>query len=313
MTIMPIFRPYHPDDLPAVKQFIGERLLAADMVGFHPGDIVHWMTNAYRGRDLERHFFLCCDIRGDILALAELPPVRLAFFPLVVRWDLSGSTLDREMLAWCAAEVAQRMRIEGSDKTSVGTETHDTDTGRIANLLALGFEPSAEDVPDALTRRSLLDPITVPVLPAGFSIQSNLDDSHAEALGIVHAAAFNSKWKGDEYATVMRAPGFQRENELVVVAPDGQFANFLVYWIDSVSQSGLFEPVGCHPDFRRRGLTQILMLEAMRRMQSIGLTSAFVRHETQNEAAAQLYASVGFQRVANIPVYRKPLDGLLSE
>jgi ribosomal protein S18 acetylase RimI-like enzyme len=308
MTLMPAFRPYHPDDLPAVKRFLGERLHAAALVGFHPGDIVHWMTNQYRGRDLERHFFLCCDIHSDVLALAELPPARWASFPLVVRWDLSGSPLEREMLAWCAAEAAQRMRDEGNDKTTVSTETHDTDTGRIANLLALGFELSAEDAPDALTRRSLLDPITVPALPAGFSIQSNLDDSHAEALGIVHAAAFNSKWKGDEYAAVMGAPGFQRENELVVVAPDGQFANFLVYWVDPVSKSGLFEPVGCHPDFRRRGLTQILMLEAMRRMQAAGLTSAFVRHETQNEAATQLYASVGFQRVATISVYRKPIN-----
>lgn len=308
MTLMPAFRPYHPDDLPAVKQFLGERLQAAGLVSFHPGDILHWMTNQYRGLELERHFFICSDIRGDVIALAELPPVRWAFFPLLVRWDLSGSTLEREMLAWCVAEVAQRMRAEGSDKTTIGTETHDTDSGRIANLLALGFEPSAEDVPDALTRRSLLEPITVPALPDGFSIQSNLDRSHAEALGSVHAAAFNSKWQGDEYAAVMYAPGFQRETELVVVAPDGRYANFLVYWVDPVSKSGLFEPVGCHPDFRRRGLTTILMLEAMRRMQVAGLTTAFVRHEMQNEAATKLYASVGFQRVATIPVYRRPVD-----
>ena len=65
-------------------------------------------------------------------------------------------------------------------------------------------------------------------------------------------SAFNSHWTVEDYRRVMRTPGFDQARELVVVAPDGQLAAFLVYWPDRVSKSGLFEPVGCAKEFQRR-------------------------------------------------------------
>src|SRR5260370_42434798 len=94
----------------------------------------------------------------------------------------------------------------------------------------------------------------------------------------------------------MHTPGFHLDRELIVVAPDGRFAAFLVYWIDPISKSGLFEPVGRHPDFQRRGVTKALMYEGLRRMAAQGMTMAIVVHEAprKNPASTALYRSVGF-------------------
>jgi mycothiol synthase len=114
-------------------------------------------------------------------------------------------------------------------------------------------------------------------------------------------------WQPGEYLNVMRTPGFHVDRELIVVAPDGRFAAFLIYWIDPVSKSGLFEPVGCHRDFQRLGLTRALMYEGMRRMVAHGMTTAVVKHQPtqKNPAAAALYRSVGFSLKYTIADYRK--------
>jgi len=78
----------------------------------------------------------------------------------------------------------------------------------------------------------------------------------------------------------MQTPGYEVENELVVVAPDGRFAAFTVIWFDPISRSGLFEPVGCHGDFRRQGLSTAIMYEGMKRMKAAGMETASVGCES---------------------------------
>ena len=99
------------------------------------------------------------------------------------------------------------------------------------------------------TTRSLAVPIPESVLPQGFTIRSVEGEHEARALGVVHSGAFGSTWTADAYRAVMRTPGFHVDRELVVVAPDGRLAAFAVYWVDPVSGTGLFEPVGCHRIF----------------------------------------------------------------
>jgi hypothetical protein len=47
--MMTELRPYIPDDLPKVLTFLGECLRDRAFKEHHPGDIVHWMSNGYRG------------------------------------------------------------------------------------------------------------------------------------------------------------------------------------------------------------------------------------------------------------------------
>jgi ribosomal protein S18 acetylase RimI-like enzyme len=150
-----------------------------------------------------------------------------------------------------------------------------------------------------ITARDLSNPpIAMPSLPAGFSIRPAHDVSEAGGLATVHSSAFGSNWTPEGYARVMSTPGFSISHEMVVTAPSGDFAAFLVYWLDPISRSGLFEPVGCHIDYQRRGLVKALMSHTMGLMREAGMTYAIVKHETNNPASTAAYASLGFTRIA---------------
>ena len=58
------------------------------------------------------------------------------------------------------------------------------------------------------------------------------------------------------------------------VAENGDFAACCTCWLDAENRVGEFEPVGCHPDYRQRGLTRAAMFEAMRRLRLLGAEAA---------------------------------------
>ena len=69
---------------------------------------------------------------------------------------------------------------------------------------------------------------------------------------------------------------------VALAAPDGQVAAFTVIWLDDRNRCALFEPVGTHPAFQRRGLARALMLHGLRVMAAAGMTRAVVEHDATN-------------------------------
>ena len=283
-------RPYTADDLPAVLQFVGKCFQDRNFSNFHPGDIVHWMSNGYRGTDLDQYFWLC-EEQGELTAVAELDG-KWASYALITHPNHQG---DRELalLTECQNVMQQRMKENPPDKRVLSTSVAVSDQERIAWLKKLGYHVQSSN--RVVTLRPLDTPLPVPALPADFQIRSVAGENEAGLVAEVHNGSFGSSWSSEEYLKVMRTPGFSIEHELVVVAPDGHFAAFLIYWLDPISKSGLFEPVGCHEDFQRRGLAKALMYEAMKRMVDAGMEKAIVGHNSDNVAARNLYASVGFR------------------
>ena len=84
----------------------------------------------------------------------------------------------------------------------------------------------------------------------------------------------------------------------MVEAPDGSFAAYVLCWFDEKNGVGEFEPVGTHPDYRRRGLGAAVCRYGLRRLQEEGARSAIVygggRDEDKRSRA--LYESIGFRR-----------------
>lgn len=300
-------RPYRPEDLSAVLRFVGEWYARTGGCGyFHPGDVAHFTSNELRGRDLDRHIALHESPDGQLQAVILIHPRLPAAFDLMVAPDQRGGDLERELAIWVERATAEVVGASDEALESIGSEVADCDTVRRDLLLDLGYVPDG-DPSHLSTMRSLDEPIPDVALPDGFSVRSVAGEHEVELVAAVHDSGFRPKWAGGAYLPVMRTPGYEIERELVVVAPDGRFAAFLIYWLDPVSRSGLFEPVGCHADFRRRGLTKALMYEGMRRMRSRGMSSAIVLHRTDNPAATALYASAGFRPMFAITDYRKPV------
>ena len=111
------------------------------------------------------------------------------------------------------------------------------------------------------------------------------------------------------YSNVMRLEGYRRELDIVVVAANGDVAACCTCWLDEDNRVGEFEPVGCHPDYRRLGLTRAAMLEGMRRLRSLGAEAAVVSTHPLNAPAMRLYESCGFTAVFHDPLYRKTYAG----
>ena len=80
---------------------------------------------------------------------------------------------------------------------------------------------------------------------------------------------------------------------LLAEAAGGGWAAWCGVWSSPEIGTGHFEPVGTHPDHRRRGLASAVMVMGMRRMRERGLRTAFVGTGYRSDAN-RLYESLGF-------------------
>lgn len=289
-------RPYSgPSDVSRILRFAGECNLLTDWCcSLHPGDASHFLSNELAGRDPAPYCFVY-ESSGRLEALILFHAIRSSAWGLLVHPHRRDAGLEAALVAWAEQHLRHLLSASGSASAWITSEALDCDTPRRDILASRGYV-AAPDPDFYVTTRSLQGELPVSVLPDGFSIRAVAGEYEADAVQAVHASAFGRAWQPGEYLQVMRSPSFHIEHELVVVAPDGRFAAFLVYWLDPISKSGLFEPVGCHSGFQRRGLTKALLYEGLRRMAAQGMTMAMVVHEApdDNPAATALYRSVGF-------------------
>jgi hypothetical protein len=247
---MPIsLQPYQPEHLARVLAFVGKCLRDADLRALHPGDIAHWMSNTYLGEGLDQRFALVKGADGDIAAFVSLPAPREKAFDVLLPPALYGSDFEREVILACEAMTRERLLSASKNADVLTTGVYTGDSRRADLLLSIGYRLS-DDPADMLSRRSPGDPIPSVSLPNGFAIRPSLGEGEVDTLIAVQHGAFGRAWTADDYLKTIRTPGFDPQRELVVTAPDGRLAAFTVIWFDPISRSGLFEPVGCHPDFQ---------------------------------------------------------------
>jgi ribosomal protein S18 acetylase RimI-like enzyme len=255
---------------------------------YHPGDFVHWMSNGFRGKGLEHHFYVV-EEGGRIRVVIELDADAGSYAPVIDARGRGGAW-EFELHRTCIAMLRRRMPDKEDRTVEVNLAAGDKAGGEC--LKQLGFQARASD--HVVMTRSL-ENVPEVRLPHGFAIRCVAGEREARLVAEVHGGAFGRDWTEADYLKVMRTPGFDPGRELVVVAPDGRFAAFVVIWFDPISRSGLFEPVGCHRDYRRRSLAKALMFAGMTRMKDAGMETAVVGREVGNDASFRLYASTGFE------------------
>ena len=224
-----------------------------------------------------------------------------AYFDWQVLPEYEWKGIALEALAWAEGLLAE-LRAGDAERWKgpmmVGTRIDNAE--RIAFLEGHGFH-RGEYVEENMLR-SLDDPIGEQALPLGFTVRAVSDDA-AEVSD--HAAAHREVWHpwtvGDvtdeQYARFMRLPGYDRDLDVVAVAPDGTIASYVNGWLDPVNKIGDFGPVGAREAHRRQGLTRAVLLECMRRMKARGMDRVCVSTGEGNVAARGLYESIGFRIV----------------
>ena len=150
-----------------------------------------------------------------------------------------------------------------------------------------------------MRRRSFTQPVPDSVPRDGYTIRALGEESELPARSwlswkVFHPDEPDENYQGWEwYKNVQRIPLYRRNLDIVAVTPDGELAAFCTVWVDDVTNTAVFEPVGTHPDHQKRGLGKAVMVEGLRRAQSLGATLATVG--SYSTGAHALYKSMGFK------------------
>lgn len=218
------------------------------------------------------------------------------------------SRIAAEMIAW-AAECLRNGPPGAEPDLALDTACREDDRWRLALLVQNGFVP--QPVRTLTYARPLVEPIDAPRLPAGFTIRGAAGEHEAEALVALHRAAFGTDHMTvEERLAMMRVPGYERELDLVAVAPDGSLAGYCYCIIGHEEGSilGFTDPVATHPTYQRLGLARSLLLEGMLRLKARGAVTAMLGTSSENIAMQAAAESAGFHLAWAKVWLSKPLE-----
>jgi len=288
-------RPFNPDDVPRLHDLIADVWAArGPSVTFHVGDL-HWRLRPRPGSDPEVDIQVWEDDRG-VLGFAWYDPYYEGDTQGGVR---SEPAVERSMLEW----MEQRARAAGCNFVDV--RSFEDDEARHALLTARGYVRQSGGYAHMACALGGEHPAAP--LPAGLSLRSVASRgdyarrNRIEGLALGRSDPYADAWVGLERDALYRV-----EHDFIVERAD-EFLAFATVWPDDHNRVGLFEPVGCHPDHRRRGLATAVMVAGLRALERAGMTRAVVYPERDNTAAVALYGSCGFSLAATQCVYRRDL------
>jgi ribosomal protein S18 acetylase RimI-like enzyme len=286
-------RPFADDrDLAAMQRLmVDARRGEGPLVKATPGDL-HWWLHQHTNKLDEVRIALWEHGRRLVgWTWLWLPGALFSFLAADVRTPRAFG----EQVDWFEAEAAQAGATElHVDVMDVHVELRSTLEGRGYSLV--------EDEGMEHMLRSLDD---LPPAPAvdGFELRAVRLPDELEARVDVHRAAFApSRVTPESYGNVVGRLPYRRELDWVAVALDGRHAAFCLVWLDAENGLAEMEPVGTHPDFRRRGLASAVCLGALGEARQLGAREGLV-YAVSGHPSVSLYASLGFRSRARHLVY----------
>ena len=262
----------------------------------HIGDLIFWFFMVSCHLTPQEFIRLWHDNGGKLLGYAILGEDPSFDCQVLPEYEWCG--IETEAIVWAEtrqAELRNQNPIAWGGNFVSGVRQDNPK--RIAFLEQHGYQPGKYVEVNLL--RTLDGLIPEAVLPPACVVRSTaaVDDipNRVSAQREVWHPYTVGNVSDEDYARFMQLPGYDRQLDVVAVAPDGVIAAYVNGWIDPVNRIGDFGPLGARPGYRRQGLTRAVLLECMRRMQRLGMNRVSVSTGVSNEAALRLYASVGFK------------------
>lgn len=275
----------------------------------HIGDLRWWFYYPAWEHDQPHNTFLWDDpANPDRLLGWTLFSLYWGYLDVYIHPDLIGTPQAERILTWAEERLSLLLRSSSKKKLHVmwisqGDKILDEHFQR------RGFQLTEDDM--AHLTCSLTGQLPKSAITAGYIVRTSAGERDALGRARAQYGAFGSTLPLEIYVErfrkFMQSPAYNPEFDVVAVAPDDQISAFCMIWPDPVNKVGLFEPVGTHPDFQRRGLGKAVMLEGLRRLQALGMTKACVNTDARNLPAIKLYEAVGFRIVDIFKTYRKDL------
>jgi ribosomal protein S18 acetylase RimI-like enzyme len=283
-----------------MQRILSSGRLASNGIHYvHPGDLAWWLFYPPVGANPFGRIYLWEDIQNptSLLGWTLLSPEAEAF-DVYLRPDVVGTGIGEAIFRWSETHLDELARQRGGDEIC-NVWISSKGEWLPAILKSHGFMPNGE-LMDHM-QRSLEHGIPAVTLPDGYLLRSCFGLQECDNRAAAQYAAFLSKIPFEAYCqrfeNFMRSPVYAPDNDIVIQAPGGQVASFCLIWLDPHSRTGLFEPVGTHPEHQGKGLGKALLVEGLRRMQVAGMTNAIVNTEHTNLAARRLYEAVGFTTI----------------
>lgn len=305
MTILA--RPYQGErDLEKMESILTTGRKAANGAYYvHVGDLHWWMF--YTDSDSRQARICLWEWDAGLMGWSLLSP-DWRTFDVFVRPEMHGRALEAKIMMWAEERLSHTVQLLGGEDIRM-MWVNENDALRIRWLEMRGFTNSPEFM--WTMSCSLDDPLPETRLPRGYRVRSVSGEQEVRSRAAASHGAFGSSLAFEDYwprmLRFMRSPVYHGDLDLVTVAPDGRFASFCIVWPDSVTKVGLFEPVGTHPDFRRKGLGKAVVVEGLRRLKARGMKQAIVCAEHDNPAARKLYESAGFRAIHKLHTFKKPI------
>jgi len=201
---------------------------------------------------------------------------------------------EKKIILWIE-EQRKKTKKDADDSARFYLVVEEHDTERISLLKDLGFEKGGIE---GISQVHTLDgPIPKYQLPEGYSIRhAEILDEWEEYRKLQMSVFAHIPDMGKNLLEAYSTASFYvPELDIIAVDPDGNFAAFCTGRIDPVSKIAELEPVGTHPDYRKKGLGKAVILECLKRLQKHNPVAIVILGAAPSEGANRLYESVGFE------------------
>lgn len=303
ITTQIVSRPFQGvDDHTRVRRFLQESYRLTGQ--YHNWEIRRWEGQWYWG-NLDR-----CLLWGDHVRLwetesGELVGVAHSEGGLGDAWfeiHPDYRHLEDDMLTWAEAHLAAP---NTHGRAQLTMEVYDYDTPRQEMLTRRGYTALPEY---SFLRWRPLEGVTPTVtLPSGYTVRSLKRGEWRDTKGwlaVVSAVFGHVKAIPNDIAVFQSAPMYRHDLHIIAEAPDGSFAAFAGLTVEDMNRTAVFEPVGTHPDHRRKHLAQAVMVEGLRRLRALDVETVYVGTGEMIPANG-LYESLGFTQFHRSQAWRK--------
>ena len=272
--------------------------------------------------DKERDIRLWEDGDGQLIGVGMLKESIDNHLYFRVHPTFRGKGIEQEIIKWSEQRIGE-VAAESATSVTLRSATRADQTERIALLESCGFTPNRYFFD---MERSLVEPLSKPELPVGFTLHSHCSPQFSGKVGQrqfleawvkAYNQTFIDHWNHHEVTVeqveyIVSNPNYRPELTSVVIAPDGTFAAFCHCCIYPEkneykgSKDGWIDTLGTQRGFRKRGLGKAMLLSGMQRLRDVGMDKALLVVDAENPSGAtRLYESVGFRKVHTNIVYSK--------
>ncbi|MEU0190900.1 GNAT family N-acetyltransferase [Streptomyces afghaniensis] len=145
-------------------------------------------------------------------------------------------------------------------------------------------------------RRDLTEPVQDP----GVRVEV-AGPQQAHVFAAVHRSAFaGSRFTDERWHAMAAGVPYADARCLLAYDDQGNAVATVTVWSAGPGKPGLLEPMGVHPDHRRRGHGRAITVAAAAALQELGSSTALVCTPSSNSGAVATYTSAGFQRLPEV-------------